>query len=206
MEDGEAIKNIVVRYFSELFRAKEWRQTDFMSGAFPRLEVEIKEEMEKEVTLEETKRVLWGMRSYKAPGPDGYQAVFFKKARDKLGGDVHGFVKGIMEGGEIKEDAAQALLVLIPKETKPNNMRSFRPLSLCNTACKVVVKVLVNRLMEAWKTLISPYQASFVPGHKSNDNVIICNEFGHSFRYTRARRGAMMIKVDLENVLRKYFV
>lgn len=108
------------------------------------------------------------------------------------------FVKGIIEGREIIEEAAGALSVLIPKELKPSSMRNFRPLSLCNAAYKHVSNVLVNRLKESWKTLISSYQASFVPGGKSSDDVIICQEFAHSFKYTKARRGVVMIKSDLE--------
>lgn len=41
------------------------------------------------------------MGSYKAPGPNGYHAVFFKMAWNMLGGDVHSFVKGVLEGKEI---------------------------------------------------------------------------------------------------------
>lgn len=94
--------------------------------------------------------------------------------------------------------ATQALFVLIPKEMKPSNMRGFRPLSLCNTIYKLISKILVNRLKEAWRGLILTFQASFVLGHQSTGNVILCQDFVHSFRSTKARRGAMILKVDLE--------
>lgn len=77
-------------------------------------------------------------------------------------------------------------------------MRGFRPISLCNTLYKPVAKSLVDRLKDAWSCLISPYQTSFVPGRRSSDNVILCQEFIHSFRYTKAKKGAVMMKVDLE--------
>lgn len=54
------------------------------------------------------------------------------------------FVKGILDGGEIPSKVAQALLVLIPEETKLINMKGFKPSSLCNTTYKLVLKILVN--------------------------------------------------------------
>lgn len=138
------------------------------------------------------------MRSYNAPGPDGYQAIFFKRAWDLLGGEVHSFVKGVMEGGEIPRGASQALLVLILKEMRPASMKDFRSISLCNTTYKIISKILVSKLKEAWRGLILPFQASFVPGRQSSDNVILCQEFIHSFRFTKAKRGEIILKVDLE--------
>lgn len=88
----------------------------------------------------------------------------------------------------MSQEAAEALLVLIPRELKPNNLKGFRPLSLCNTSYKMVSKVIVDRLKEAVKGLISPYQASFVLGPKNSD----------SFRYKKGRKGAVLIKVALE--------
>lgn len=77
-------------------------------------------------------------------------------------------------------------------------MRLFRPLSLCNTVQKLASKVVVNRLMDIMRTLVSPHQASFVPGWQGIENAIICQEYVHSFRYTKRKEGAVMIKVNLE--------
>lgn len=98
-------------------------------------------------------------------------------------------MKGILEGGDIPSETTEALLVLIPTETKPCSMRAFKPLSLCNTVYKLCSKMIVNRLKEVWKGFISPYQMSFVPGRQSTDNVILCQEFIHSMRYSKAKKG-----------------
>lgn len=50
------------------------------------------------------------------------------------------------------------------------------------------------------KGLISPFQVSFVHGRQSNNNVILCQEFVHSFRYTKHKRGALILKIDLKKV------
>lgn len=89
------------------------------------------------------------------------------------------FMRKMLEGGVVPE-AAEATLVLIPKETKPSNMCAFGPLSLCNVVYKLASKVIVNKLKCTLKDLISPCKASFVPSQQGNDNVVICREFSHS--------------------------
>lgn len=37
-----------------------------------------------------------------------------------------------------------------------------------------------------------------MPGRKAVDNAIICQEFVHPMRYIKAKKGAIVIKVDLE--------
>lgn len=79
-------------------------------------------------------------------------------------------------------------------------MKGFRPLSLRNIVYKLISKLIVNRLKEAWRVLISPFQVSFVPGRQSIDNVVLCQEFVHSMSHTKARRGTIIIKLDLDKV------
>lgn len=63
---------------------------------------------------------------------------------------------------------------------------------------KLVFKVIVNRLNRVLKDLISPCQASFIPDRQGIDNAIVYQEFVHSMRLTKARKGAALIKVDLD--------
>lgn len=74
------------------------------------------------------------------------------------------FVRKMLEDGEVPEEVVKATLVLVPKETKPNNMCGFRPLSFCNAMYKLASKVVVNWLKGILKDLIAPCQASFMPG------------------------------------------
>lgn len=47
-------------------------------------------------------------------------------------------------GEEIPEEAAEALLVLIPKEMKPSSLKGLTPLCLCNIVYKPISKTIVN--------------------------------------------------------------
>lgn len=175
---------------------------EFISDAFPVLGEDLRAAMVEEVSEEETKKALREMGSYKAPGPDGYQPVFFKCTWAITGTAVHSFVKSILEGGDLPVEAAEALLVLIPKSSQPLSMKEFRLISLCNTVYKLVYKVIVRGRKDAWKMLIAPYQASFIPGKHSLDNVILCQEFVYSMRYSKAKKGMVVFETGLGEGLR----
>lgn len=74
---------------------------------------------------------------------------------------AEGIPKGTAEG--IPEGTAEALL-LIPKVEKLSEVSQFRPINLCNVTYKIVTKVIVNRLKNVWKEIISSNQTSFILG------------------------------------------
>ncbi|KAF5452346.1 hypothetical protein F2P56_027353 [Juglans regia] len=44
------------------------------------------------------------------------------------------------------DDLNETFVVLIPKDKKSENMKDFRPISLCNAVYKIIAKIIVNRL------------------------------------------------------------
>lgn len=110
-------------YYSKLFSADVGLGGEFLKGQFPDLVDNLRQNLEAEYSTEETKRALSQMGSFKAPGPDGYQPVFFKRTWELTGTAVHAFVEGKLKGEEVKEDEGEALLVLVPKEQKPCSIK-----------------------------------------------------------------------------------
>lgn len=121
----------------------------------------------KEISMEEIERALKHMGSFKELGPNWYQAIFYKRAWHIVGEAVHHFVKKMHDEGAVPVEAVEATLVLIPKGVKPSNMCGFRLLSLCNVTYKLASKIIVNRLKDIMKELISPCQDSFFPGREA---------------------------------------
>lgn len=67
-------------FFQKLFSSRKDIDLDAM-GAFPcpSLSDEACQRLIEPVTLEEVKSVVMSMNSFKAPGPDGFHALFYKE-------------------------------------------------------------------------------------------------------------------------------
>lgn len=110
---------------------------------------------------------------------------------------MHHFTASVLATGIVPKDAAEAFLVVIPKEDHPTSMRESKSLSLCNVPVKIVSKMMVNRQKPLLQNLTTPNHAAFIPGRNIMDNVIVCQEMVHSLEYTKAMKGGMIVKVDL---------
>ncbi|KAJ6918495.1 hypothetical protein NC651_012672 [Populus alba x Populus x berolinensis] len=73
------------------------------------------------------------MASYKAPGKDGIQPLFFKQYWYVMGDDVWDLVRSaFVQYGSFDSDLSETLIVLIPKEERwPTTFKQFRLISLC---------------------------------------------------------------------------
>ncbi len=126
-----------------------------------------------EVSPAEIKNAIMSFKPFKSPGPNGLYPVFFQKFWDTLGPSVIHFIKNIFRSRKIPGDLNSTLVNLIPKVTKPESVTQFRPIGFCNTLFKTTTKILVLRLKPFLNDLVHPFQASFIPGRKASDNVII---------------------------------
>lgn len=106
-------------------------------------------------------------------------------------------VLNILQGGDFPKDLNKTFIVLIPKVEAPESAKQYRPISLCNVAYKFITKVIVNRIKPVLPKLISPTQASYVPGRQITDNIVIFQEVLHSMRIKQGRQVYMAIKIDL---------
>lgn len=79
-------------------------------------------------------------------------------------------------------------IVLIPKTKFPESLKSFGPISLCNTVYKIITKLIVKQIRPYLFELINPFQASFFLGRKLSDNVITTQELIYSFHKMRKQK------------------
>jgi hypothetical protein len=138
------------------------------------------------------------MKPYKAPGPDGFQPIFFKQFWHAVGEDIFQLVKTAFTTGYFDPAISETLISLIPKIDPPNSYKDFRPISLCNIVYKIITKVLVHRLRPILNSIIGPYQSSFLPGRGTSDNAIVLQEIIHYMRRTKRKKGFAAFKLDLE--------
>jgi hypothetical protein len=155
-------------------------------------------ELSNPVTKKEVFDALMSMKSYKAPGLDGFQPIFFKLFWPDIGDDLWNFVKHAFEMGKYDSKVCETLIVLLPKGDNQVPFKDFRPISLCNVTYKLISKIVVSRLRPFLDDIVSPLQNSFIPGRSTKDNVVVLQEVLHYMRKTKKKKGDMVFKLDLE--------
>ena len=137
---------------------------------------------------QEISDALFQIGPLKAPGPDGFPARFLQRNWGIIKEDVIRAVQRFFEEGIMPDNVNDTSIVLIPKKNNPEELKDFRPISLCNVLFKVVSKCLVNRLRPLLQDIISPTQSAFIPGRMITDNALIAFECIHAIQSNSADR------------------
>src|ERR1044072_77203 len=141
--DGGELQSMVQNFYKNLFGADQRdRYIPMVTPSFLRMSAACMTTLLEEVTKAEVRTTLMSMKSYKAPGPDGFKPFFFKTYWDKVGDDVWRLVRDAFASGGIPSKLAETLVVLIPKGDYPSSLGDFHPISLCNVVYKIITNVL----------------------------------------------------------------
>jgi hypothetical protein len=89
-------------------------------------------------TAEEVKKANFSIGDFKAPGPDGLHAIFYKKFWNICGEEITQEVLQAMNLGVIPEGWNDTTVVLIPKMDDPELVTQFWPISLYNVIYKII--------------------------------------------------------------------
>ncbi|KAK2653179.1 hypothetical protein Ddye_013035 [Dipteronia dyeriana] len=98
--------------------------------------------MDRDVTNDEIREVCFSLHPNKAPGPDGFNAYFFKKTWDIVSEDVINDIQEFFRSGHLLKDLSTTILALVPKVPNPSKLKDFRPISCCNTLYKIIAKII----------------------------------------------------------------
>lgn len=109
----------------------------------PRLVADdINEKLFKPVSDEEIKKAIDSLGELKAPGPDGYNGLFFKKKWDTVGKDVCQAIQSFFNGEDLPPEINETIMSLVPKISIPKILHQLRPISCCNFIPKVLSKII----------------------------------------------------------------
>ena len=124
----------------------------------------------------EIKNALFSIHSNKAPGPDGFNAFFFKETWTITGQLVTQAVKEFFITGELLKESNATLIALIPKIPNPSRMGEFRPISCCNTIYKCISKIISKQIQMVLPLLIDHAQSAFIKGRHISDNILLAQD------------------------------
>ncbi|KAK2658719.1 hypothetical protein Ddye_005252 [Dipteronia dyeriana] len=152
--------------------------------------------MSREVTNDEIHKACFSLHPNKAPGPDGFNAHFFKKTWHIVGDDVINVIQEFFHSGLLLKELNATILALVPKVPNPSKMTDFRPITCCNTLYKIIAKIIANRIKPCLPDIISPSQSAFVAGRRIGDSILLVQELMRDY-HKDAGRPKLALKVDL---------
>ncbi|KAA3477129.1 reverse transcriptase [Gossypium australe] len=175
----EDMVKVASDYFVDLFTASEMGLDEHL---FSLVEKKVTNCMNESLLKHFTKEDIWNavklMPPLKAPGVEGFSAIFFQRYWHIVGPEVSRYC-GQMEIGDI-------------------NKTRIVPISLSNVVYKIIAKVLVNRMSDILGECINEAQGAFIPGRLISDNVLIVYEVLHSLKMKKSgKKGHFALKLDI---------
>ncbi|XP_077232003.1 uncharacterized protein LOC143865668 [Tasmannia lanceolata] len=149
------------------------------------------------ISKEEIERVIHQADGNKSPGPDGFNADFFKAFWHLIGEEVTTAIQNFFHCGEMLSELNTTFITLIPKLAYATSPDKFRPISLCNFLYKIITKILASRLSGVISDIISPNQSAFIKGRLIQDNILLTHDVMHNF-HSKDSKQAICLKLDLQ--------
>lgn len=147
--------------------------------------------------LSEIKIALWNLHPLKSPGNDGIHAIFYQKNWDTVKGKLLLDFENILSQWNVPNSWCHTLICLIPKIDNPYTVNHFRPLGLCTTHYKILIKLLINRVKHFLSDMISPHQGAFLKGRQTSALFLLAHETLHSMNKSKNRHGWLILKNDI---------
>ncbi|XP_071704229.1 uncharacterized protein [Rutidosis leptorrhynchoides] len=137
-----------------------------------------------------------GCGKNKAPGPDGFNFLFFSKFWDIIKVDLLHAINWFWETGIISNGCNASFITLIPKIHEPLNFSNYRPISLIGSYYKILSKLLTNRIRKIIPWLIGEEQSAFISDRYILDGVLVALETIDDLKARKQK--SYIFKVDFE--------
>lgn len=168
------LKDMVRNFYIYLFREDQVLRDDIVSlTTYPDGFAHQAESLEANVTLLEMKNALFDMGPQKAPGEDGYPALFYQKCWEVVSPTLMSFMQEVWNNHETIKSVNDTLIILVNKMDKLEMVTQFRPNALGSVVYKLFTKIIVNCIKPYLDRIISPNQSSFIPGRNIHHNIIL---------------------------------
>ncbi|KAL2611365.1 hypothetical protein R1flu_023057 [Riccia fluitans] len=130
--------------------------------------------------LEETMKLL---PKGKAPREDGLPIEVLRELWTEISSHCLQFLREAWQQQRIGKSNTRAIVKLIPKSDKKEEVRNWRPISLLNLSYKLIGRVLAKRLKSTLSKLVDEEHTGFIQGRSIADNIVslgLCQELANA--------------------------
>lgn len=107
----------------------------------------------------------------RAPGPDIFTRLFYRRCLATIKGDLMEAIAEVQWNATAHlEWLNQATMNLLPKKCDAATSADYRPISLICSFTKLIAKIMASRLQKRMKELVRPCQNTFIKGRTIHDN------------------------------------
>ena len=169
----------VQSFYQNLYKSKEDEICDInLAHLFensdihiPKLDRQISNDLEREITEAELLSTLKNMKNNKSPGSDGYTAEFFKFFWKDLSTIIVRAVNDAFFKKQLPISQRLGIISCLPKGDKPRqHLKNWRPITLLNVFYKLISGCLSQRIKSTLDQLISSSQTGFLSGRYIGEN------------------------------------
>ena len=156
-KDSDTIKQEVLNHFQSVLgsnmrdSATDAYHMDGLVWSSKHLDI-----LHSRITHEEIKSAMFSIDDTKAPGPDRFSSLFFKRAWSIVGSEVSAAVVDFFSSRCMLREINCTIISSVPKVPNPSSMHDYRPISCCNTIFKGISKIIAARIKRCLPDIIYP--------------------------------------------------
>ncbi|KAA0035247.1 LINE-1 retrotransposable element ORF2 protein [Cucumis melo var. makuwa] len=140
------ISRIFISHFQNIYTKENYEEILIDNLNWNPISCSHQSELCKPFDEQEIKSTIMSISNEKAPGPDGYTILFYKKHWTDLKGDLLNVLKDFHKKGIVNNNVNNTFIALISKKEKCTTPSDYRPISLTTSLYKIMAKALANRL------------------------------------------------------------